>query len=118
MTEFSTGGYPLGAENDPRAPYNQPDPKKIKVKVLASVTYSKELEVEVEEGYTDADLCDAVKNLEILPNDLIANEHARLRKFLKKSEQDLSNAYKKFLIERRDKFKPWHEDEFEVVENF
>ena len=119
--ENSLGGYPLGAANDPNAPYNRKEPELIKVKVTVSVTYSKEFEVEVEEGYTDKDLRDAVQDLGVLPNDILQEEHVRLRKFIKKRENVMREPeyakYKRKLIAKRDKCKPWHEDELEVIPN-
>ena len=120
MTDISTinslGGYPLGAENDPRAPYNQKDPEKVKVKVTVSVTYSRSLEVKVEEGYTNVDLTEAVQELGVLPNDIIIEQKARLRKYIKKFESTLPEKFKAKLIKKRDLYKPWHEDELEVIE--
>lgn len=117
----SLGGYPLGAANDPRAPYNQKDPEKVKVKVTVSVTYHKDFEVEVEEGYTDADLKEAIQNMGVLPNDLITEEHTRLRRFIKKREDVIKDPeyrkYKQKLIAKRDRLKPWIEDELEVIPN-
>lgn len=115
----SLGGYPLGAANDPNAPYNQKDPEKVKVKVCVSVTYSQLLEVEVEEGYTEVELKEAVQEAKVLPNDILADEHRRLRKFIKTREKSNDPEYKKYLkkmITKRDKCKPWHEDELEVIE--
>ena len=118
MCSFSTGGYPFGAENDSRAPYNQKDPEKIKVKVLVSVTYSKSFEVEVEEGYTDADLREAIEEMGVLPNDILQAEHIRLRKHIHQNEKVFDEDFKKKLIRKRDICKPWHEDELEVMEDF
>jgi vancomycin resistance protein YoaR len=121
MTDTSTinslGGYPLGAENDPRAPYNQKDPEKVKVKVTVSVTYHKDFEVKVEEGYSDADLRDAIEEMKVLPNYIIAEEHTRLRRFIKSHENKLDQKLKAALIEKRDRYKPWIEDELEVIPN-
>lgn len=116
----SLGGYPLGAANDPRAPYNQKRPEKIKVKVTVSVTYHKDFEVEVEEGYTDKDLRDAIEEMKVLPNDILAEKHKRLRKFIKKREKGADQEYMKYLrklIAERDSCKPWIEDELEVIPN-
>ena len=86
MCIYSNGGYPLGAQNDPRAPYNQKE-EKVKVNVTVSVTYSTQVEVEVEKGYSYPELREAVKELDILPNDIL----------------------------KKHGYKPWFEDEFEVV---
>lgn len=116
--ENSLGGYPLGAANDPRAPYNQKEPEKVKVKVTVSVTYHKDFTVEVEKGYTDADLRDAIEEMEVLPNAIINEEHIRLRRFIKKHENKLDQKLKATLIEKRDRYKPWIEDEMEVIPFF
>lgn len=52
------GDYPIGAKDDPRAPWNQ---KEQKVNVTVSITLSKELKVTVPKGFTDADLREAAK---------------------------------------------------------
>jgi hypothetical protein len=121
MTDTSTinslGGYPLGAENDPRAPYNEKPKEKVKVNVTVSVTYSKTFDVEVEEGYESTDLIDAVKESGILPNDIIIDQHRRLRKYIKRFEKDLPDTLKAKLIKKRDLYKPWDEDELEVIPN-
>lgn len=113
----SLGGYPLGAENDPRAPYNEKQKEKVKVNVTVSVTYSKTFDVEVEEGYESTDLIDAVKESGILPNDIIIDQRRRLRKYIKRFEKDLPDKLKAKLIKKRDLYKPWIEDELEVIPN-
>lgn len=45
--------YPLGAQYDPRAPYNE---KTKTVSICVSVTYHKEIEVEVEGAYDESTL--------------------------------------------------------------
>ena len=97
------------------------EPEKVKTKVTVSVTYHQDFEIEVEEGYTDADLKEAIQNMKVLPNDINAEEHTRLRRFIKKREDILKDPeYRKFkqkLIARRDRLKPWIEDELEVIPN-
>ena len=46
-------GYPLGAKYDKNAPYNE---KTKKVSLCVSVTYHKDIEVEVEGGYDEVTL--------------------------------------------------------------
>lgn len=77
--------YPAGAEYDPKAPWNQIDPKPKKIKATVSITLSKTVEVEVsdyiteeevdEEGnhniycdYSNCDLEQAVRDQITLPN--------------------------------------------------
>ena len=45
--------YPLGAKYDPRAPYNE---KTKKVSICVSVTYHKDIEVEIEGAYDESTL--------------------------------------------------------------
>lgn len=77
--------YPAGAEYDPKAPWNQEDPKPRKIEVTVSITLSKTVEVEVtdytaeedydEDGYngtsydySDCNLEQAVRDQVTLPN--------------------------------------------------
>lgn len=80
--------YPLGAKDDPRAPYNQPDPIKVTKRVLVSITLSKTLELEVPEDFDRIDLCDAFSG---------CPEYSQL----------------KTLVDNH-----WNEDEFEIMEDF
>ena len=43
MTE--NGSYPIGAEHDPNAPYNQVEPEKVKVEVVISQTLSRSTKI-------------------------------------------------------------------------
>ena len=81
---MSTGGYPLGAQYDPRAPYNQEILPEMEVEVLVSVTLSKTVKIKVsdysrktimdEDGpydtidLSDTNLKEAVENQIVLPN--------------------------------------------------
>jgi hypothetical protein len=121
MTDTSTinslGGYPLGAANDSRAPYNEKPKKIVSVNVTISVTYSKTLDIAAPEGYTDADLREIVEEMGILPNDILRDKHTELRNYIKSNENKLDDKYKAKLIKKRDNCKPWHEDELEVISN-
>lgn len=90
----------------------------VKLKVTVSVTYHKDFEVEVEEPFVESDLIDAIKEMEVLPNDIINEEHTRLRRFIRTHDKNLDQKLKKTLIEKRDRYKPWFEDELEVIPNF
>lgn len=107
----------MGAENDPRAPYNEKPRKKVLVNVTISVTYSKTLDIVAEEGYTDADLKEIVEDMGILPNSILSREHSSKRKYLKEKEDTLNDKFKQKLIKERDQCKPWDEDELEVIDN-
>lgn len=50
---MSTGGYPMGAQYDPKAPWNQEPPKKVSIPICISVTYHKDIEVEVTGDYDE-----------------------------------------------------------------
>ena len=112
---FSTGDYPLGAANDPRAPYNQKENPKVEISVTVSVTLSKTVKVKVsdyevlaegidEDGgyfvdrdFSDTDLVSAVEDQIVLPQD--ASLYIDVGSNLK-AANDLSG---------------WHVDEIECI---
>lgn len=81
------GDYPLGAANDPRAPYNQKENPEVEIDVTVSVTLSKTVKVKVsdykilwegvdEDGdhfvdrdFSNTDLVSAVEEQIVLPQD-------------------------------------------------
>lgn len=83
----STGDYPLGAANDPNAPYNETENPEVELSVLVSVTLSKVVKVKVkdydivEEGvdeedhyycdmdFSDTNLLATVEKQVVLPQD-------------------------------------------------
>ncbi len=104
---MSIGGYPLGAQYDPNAPYNQKDNPEIEVDVLVSITLSKSVKVRVSDyildgdniDLSDTDLKSAVEDQFILPNE----SHKWVTPFTMvdaKAKSDLEN---------------WNIDEFEVI---
>lgn len=56
----SSGGYPLGADQDPRAPWKR-DTTETSVDVTVSITYSKSLAVKVPKDHDYPDLCNAAQ---------------------------------------------------------
>lgn len=90
--------------------------RKIKVKVLASVTYSRSFEVIVNENYTDADLRNAVKQRKSLPNDTLEKYYEKIEEYIKSNDWLSDGTPLNELLSEQAKLKPWHEDEFEVVE--
>lgn len=70
--DMGVGGYPIGAENDPHAPYNQ-DYKEVIVNVDLTLTVTKTIPLVMVEGYDKDDLFDEVtryvKDLTITDND-------------------------------------------------
>ena len=55
----SGGGYPLGADQDSRAPWKERD---VYVDATVSITYHKTVRVKLNEHYDTPDLYDAVQN--------------------------------------------------------
>jgi hypothetical protein len=53
--------YPLGAENDPRAPYNEPKPESYVVSVDVEVYLGTTIEVEVQNPMDKNEVYDQVK---------------------------------------------------------
>lgn len=55
-----SNNLPLGAENDPRAPWNEPEPKLIDVEVGLDVIVTRNVIVQMKEGYTSTELEEAL----------------------------------------------------------
>ena len=121
MTDTSTinslGGYPFGAENDPRAPYNEKPKEKIEVNVTVSVTYSKTLKVVIEEGYELPDLIEAVQEMKVLPNDILKERVDALNEDLETDDGLLTGKRLDEIKQDIKRCSPWHEDELEVISN-
>ena len=113
----SSGGYPLGAENDPRAPFNEKPKKKVFVPVTVSVTYSKTFGVLVEEGYENTDLIDAVQEMKVLPNDILEEKQKALQEDLETNNWLFSSKVLTDIKADISRCSPWHEDELEVIPN-
>ena len=56
-----SNNLPLGAENDPMAPWNEPEPKIVDLEVEITVIIAKKMVIRVEEGYTNFQLFNALK---------------------------------------------------------
>lgn len=46
---MSLGGYPMGAQNDPNAPYNEKENPEIEVEVTVSITLSKTFKIKTDQ---------------------------------------------------------------------
>jgi len=112
---FSNGGYPPGAANDPRAPYNQKEPAEVEVEVTVSVTYSKNFKVVVQEGYTDADLREVIEEMNVLPAAVLAVRASQLSDPDEQLEMLRRGDTTKSISDEIKRCKGWHTDEFEVV---
>lgn len=114
---MGSGYYPPGAENDPRAPYNQVDSPDKEIEVLVSITLSKTVKVRVNdytieesgkdedgsyyqiENYSNCDLENAVKEQIVLPQDAY--------KYLTVNTDKNKDAF--------NNLKDWNVDEFECI---
>lgn len=91
----SSGNYPLGAEHDPAAPWNDGAETK---RITVSVTYSKDFVIEVPKGCSEEDMKELVRGAIITPKDVMDTIHAR-------NTKHYTEAYG-----------GWVEDDFTVVE--
>lgn len=112
---------PSDVNNNLREAFQTKQPTKIakhttKVNVLVSVTYSKSVELVVEEGYTDVDLRKRVQNLKILPNDILKERYDALTKYIASNDWLTNGESLVDLLLEKQRFGAWHEDEFEVIE--
>lgn len=85
----SDGGYPLGADQDPKAPWKEKPVNNIEIPVVVSITLHKYMNVSVPENY---------KELEY--NYLNEAAYEKLKRFIYKVKED-----------------NWIEDEFETIED-
>lgn len=92
--------YPAGAEYDPKAPWNQVEPKPKKVEVTVSITLSKTVEVEVTDYTAEEDIDEE-------------NNHNIIYDF---SECNLEQAVRDQILLPNDteEFNSWTEDDFAV----
>ena len=127
MTE--SGYYPMGAEFDKNAPYNQVEPESLEIEVTVSVTLSKTMKIKVndyleeieddEEGkhrnidFSVCDLQSAVNSQIYLPQDsgLIFDNY--ISKYSNLKNESSYNEAKKIVDDLSD----WNVDEMEVVTN-
>ena len=127
MTE--SGYYPMGAEFDKNAPYNQVESEPLELEVTVSVTLSKTMKIKVndyleeieddEEGkhrnidFSVCDLQSAVNNQIYLPQDsgLIFDNY--ISKYSNLKNESSYNEAKKIVDDLSD----WNVDEMEVVTN-
>lgn len=93
---------PIGADNDPNAPWNQEDPKPRTIEVTVSITLSKTVRVEVD-NYTTEDETD---------------ENGNHSTYYDYSNCDLEQAVRDQIplpTDEGQEFNDWNEDDFAVV---
>ena len=125
----SLGGYPIGAEHDSSAPYNQKDTSVKEFDVIISQTLSKSTTVytndykeevdEDEEGKrlvtntSDTNWLEAYKENHLTLPNLLKNVREILKDNLRKSKWDEKKNLKFYI----DELSNWVEDEIEVVKD-
>lgn len=125
----SLGGYPMGAEHDSSAPYNQKDTSIKEFDVVISQTLSKSTTVytndykeevdEDEEGKrlvtntSDTNWLEAYKENHLTLPNLLRNIREILKDNLRKSKWDEKKNLKFYI----DELSNWVEDEIEVVKD-
>lgn len=125
----SLGGYPIGAEHDSSAPYNQKDTSVKEFDVVISQTLSKSTTVytndykeevdEDEEGKrlvtntSDTNWLEAYKENHLTLPNLLRNVREILKDNLRKSKWDEKKNLKFYI----DELSNWVEDEIEVVKD-
>lgn len=125
----SLGGYPIGAEHDSSAPYNQKDTYVKEFDVVISQTLSKSTTVytndykeevdEDEEGKrlvtntSDTNWLEAYKENHLTLPNLLKNVREILKDNLRKSKWDEKKNLKFYI----DELSNWVEDEIEVVKD-
>lgn len=125
----SLGGYPIGAEHDSSAPYNQKDTSVKEFDVVISQTLSKSTTVytndykeevdEDEEGKRlvtntlDTNWLEAYKENHLTLPNLLKNVREILKDNLRKSKWDEKKNLKFYI----DELSNWVEDEIEVVKD-
>ena len=55
-----SNNLPLGAENDPTAPWNEPEPKLLDIEVELDIIVTRNVTVQMEEGFTSTELDDTL----------------------------------------------------------
>lgn len=77
VTQNNEGGYPPGAEYDPRAPWNQEKVKYKVVDITVCVSLSKVISLFLPENYTEDDIIDQLHNSSVVRKDLESMEKNR-----------------------------------------
>ena len=125
MTE--SGYYPMGAEFDKNAPYNQVEPEPLEIEVTVSVTLSKTMKIKVndyleeiendEEGkhrnidFSVCDLQSAVNEQVYLPQDSGSIVDNYINKCTKSKSESAYKETKKIIED----LSGWNVDEMEVI---
>lgn len=124
---MESGGYPPGAEFDPRAPYNQVDLPEREIEVTISVTLSKTVKVMVDDytveesadedgryvsyNFSECDLNKAVEEQVVLPQNL-----AEFTERMFNHDLNLRAAgMPKYLKEGIKDCKDWCVDDYEII---
>mgnify|MGYP002575038285 FL=1 len=114
MTE--SGYYPLGAEHDPNAPWNQVDNPEREIEVTVSVTLSKTVKIKV----SDYSITDSGKDEDGKYFEDIDYSKCDLKRAVEEQITLPQDAYKyvkgEFNNDQRNDLEGWDVDDFEVIE--
>lgn len=114
MTE--SGYYPLGAEHDPNAPWNQVDNPEREIEVTVSVTLSKTVKIKV----SDYEITDSGKDEDGEYFEDIDYSKCDLKRAVEEQITLPQDAYKyvkgEFNNDQRNDLEGWDVDDFEVIE--
>lgn len=114
MTE--SGYYPLGAEHDPNAPWNQVDNPEREIEVTVSVTLSKTVKIKV----SDYGITDSGKDEDGEYFEDIDYSKCDLKRAVEEQITLPQDAYKyvkgEFNNDQRNDLEGWDVDDFEVIE--
>lgn len=105
--------YPLGARNDPCAPYNQKEPPELEFEVTISQTFSKTVKVKTSDYVEDTNWVEIYQEQHFTLQDLLGElKSIAQEKFNLVGEHTSQGKHLKSIIEACD---DWHNDETEVV---
>lgn len=108
-----SGYYPMGAEHDSRAPYNEVEPSEKEVEVTISVTLSKTVKIKV----TDYEIIDSGKDEDGEHFEDIDYSNCDLKKAVKEKITLPQEAYTRIIKKGKlyEDLKGWNVDDYEVI---
>ena len=108
-----SGYYPMGAEHDPRAPYNEVEPSEKEVEVTISVTLSKTVKIKV----SDYEIIDSGKDEDGEHFEDIDYSNCDLKKAVKEQITLPHEAYTRITKKGKlyEDLKDWNVDDYEVI---
>lgn len=109
-----SGYYPVGAEYDMNAPYNEIEPDLVEVNVTVSITLSKSVTVQMPSyDFSQSELREAVDEQFTLPQDL----SLFMRRMFNQNIILKANEIPLCIKEALNDCENWNVDDFEVIED-